>query len=64
MPIFDYKCTKCGHEKELILKGDDVDKRGRRKCPECGKKTFERLVSAPAGFDLKGDGYYKGGYNS
>jgi putative FmdB family regulatory protein len=54
MPIYEYRCASCGFEKEYLQKISDpllTD------CPECGKSTFNKLVSA-AGFQLKGNGWY------
>ena len=54
MPIYEYRCATCGFEKEYLQKVSDpllTD------CPECGKPTFNKLVSA-AGFQLKGNGWY------
>jgi putative FmdB family regulatory protein len=54
MPIYEYRCATCGFEKEYLQKVSDpllTD------CPECGKPTFTKLVSA-AGFQLKGSGWY------
>ena len=54
MPIYEYRCTSCGHEKELLQKLSDPP---LTECPACGKSTLEKLVSA-AGFHLKGSGWY------
>ena len=54
MPIYEYRCTSCGHEKELLQKLSD---RPLTECPACGKSTLAKLVSA-AGFHLKGSGWY------
>ena len=54
MPIYEYRCTACGYQHEYLQKVSDpllTD------CPECGKSTFAKLVSA-AGFQLKGSGWY------
>jgi putative FmdB family regulatory protein len=54
MPIYEYRCASCGFENEYLQKISDpllTD------CPECGKSTFSKLVSA-AGFQLKGNGWY------
>jgi putative FmdB family regulatory protein len=54
MPIYEYRCASCGYENEYLQKVSDpllTD------CPECGKSTFSKLVSA-AGFQLKGNGWY------
>ena len=54
MPIYEYRCASCGYENEYLQKVSDPL---RTECPECGKSTFEKLVSA-AGFQLKGNGWY------
>ena len=54
MPIYEYRCASCGYENEYLQKVSDPL---RTDCPECGKPTFEKLVSA-AGFQLKGNGWY------
>ncbi len=54
MPIYEYRCASCGYENEYLQKVSDPL---RTDCPECGKSTFEKLVSA-AGFQLKGNGWY------
>jgi putative FmdB family regulatory protein len=54
MPIYEYRCATCGFEGEYLQKVSDpllTD------CPDCGKPTFNKLVSA-AGFQLKGNGWY------
>lgn len=55
MPIYEYQCTKCDHKLEALRKISDeplVD------CPECGKPSLTKLVSA-ASFRLKGGGWYE-----
>ena len=43
MPIFEYRCTGCGHAFEmLVLKGTVPA------CPSCKSETLERMVSIPA----------------
>jgi len=54
MPIYEYRCASCGVEKELLRKISDAP---LTTCPDCGKDTFEKQVSA-AGFQLKGSGWY------
>jgi putative FmdB family regulatory protein len=54
MPIYEYRCTTCGFEKEYLQKLSDAP---LKDCPECGKPTFSKLISA-AGFQLKGSGWY------
>jgi len=55
MPIYEYKCSKCGHSLDALQKISDVP---LRKCPACGKSGLEKLVSAPS-FRLKGGGWYE-----
>ena len=54
MPIYEYRCSSCGHEKEVLQKLSDPP---LTDCPACGKSTLTKLVSA-AGFHLKGSGWY------
>lgn len=54
MPIYDYRCTSCGIEKEMMQKMSEAP---LTTCPECGKETFAKQLSA-AGFQLKGSGWY------
>jgi putative FmdB family regulatory protein len=55
MPIYEYRCSACGHDVEALQKMTDAP---LRKCPECGKSQLKRLVSAPQ-FRLKGGGWYE-----
>ena len=55
MPIYDYKCSDCGHQIEVIQKFSDEPK---TLCVECGKETLKKMVSAPS-FRLKGGGWYE-----
>lgn len=54
MPIYEYRCSACGFQKEYLQKVSDPK---LTHCPECGKPTFDKLLSA-AGFQLKGSGWY------
>lgn len=55
MPIFEFKCESCKKVIEKIVKSDITF----TECPNCSSKAVKQL-SAPGGFDLKGDGWYKG----
>ena len=55
MPFYEYQCSSCGHRHEELQKISDGP---LRKCPDCGRNTLKRLVSAPA-FRLKGGGWYE-----
>ena len=55
MPIYEYQCRECSHRLEKIQKMSDAP---LTRCPECGRETLTKLVSA-AGFRLKGGGWYE-----
>ena len=54
MPIYEYRCSSCGFQKEYLRKVHDPL---LSSCPECGKASFEKMLTA-AGFQLKGSGCY------
>lgn len=54
MPIYEYKCSSCGHQQEYLQKVSDPQ---HTRCPACGQETFSKMVTA-AGFQLKGSGWY------
>jgi putative FmdB family regulatory protein len=54
MPIYEYRCAACGHQEDHLQK---VSEAPLTKCPACGKKKYEKQLSA-AGFQLKGSGWY------
>jgi putative FmdB family regulatory protein len=60
MPIYEYQCTKCSHHLEALQKISD---KPLRECPECGKHTLKRLMSAPM-FRLAGSGWYETDFKS
>jgi putative FmdB family regulatory protein len=60
MPIYEYQCGKCHHHLEALQKMSD---KPLRECPECGKHTLKRLLSAPM-FRLAGSGWYETDFKS
>jgi putative FmdB family regulatory protein len=54
MPIYEYRCSQCGHQEEHLQKASEP---ALTRCPACGKDSFNKLLSA-AGFQLKGSGWY------
>jgi putative FmdB family regulatory protein len=60
MPIYEYQCTKCLHHLEALQKISD---KPLRECPECGKHSLKRLMSAPL-FRLAGSGWYETDFKS
>jgi putative FmdB family regulatory protein len=53
MPIYEYKCTKCGNKVEVLQKAKD---KPLEKCPKCSG-PLRKLVSSPA-IQFKGNGWY------
>jgi putative FmdB family regulatory protein len=54
MPIYAYRCTVCGHAKDVLQKISDPV---LTTCPACGADSFSKQLTA-AGFQLKGSGWY------
>lgn len=54
MPIYAYRCSACGHAKDVLQKLSDAP---LTTCPSCGAEAFGKQVTA-AGFQLKGSGWY------
>ncbi|MFT3817036.1 MAG: zinc ribbon domain-containing protein [Rubrivivax sp.] len=54
MPIYAYRCSACGHAKDVLQKLSDPV---LTTCPACGAEAFSKQVTA-AGFQLKGSGWY------
>ena len=54
MPIYEYHCSDCGLQKDVLQKISDTP---LSICPSCGHETFAKALTA-AGFQLKGSGWY------
>ena len=54
MPIYAYRCSECGFEKDYLQKMSDPP---LTVCPSCGAEALRKQVTA-AGFQLKGSGWY------
>jgi putative FmdB family regulatory protein len=54
MPIYEYRCSSCESEHEIMRK---ISSPPLVDCPKCGKATLVKMISA-AGFQLKGGGWY------
>ena len=57
MPLYEYRCTRCGEIIEVLQKVNDPP---RKRCSECSGK-LEKLVSRTS-FQLKGGGWFAQGY--
>jgi putative FmdB family regulatory protein len=53
VPIYEYRCAKCGNVFEVLQKFSDAP---LKKHEKCGGKV-EKLISAP-GIHFKGEGWY------
>ncbi len=58
MPLYEYKCLKCGRRTEKI---ESVAGPHLKKCPHCGGKV-ESVVTAPS-IQFKGSGWYVTDYS-
>ena len=55
MPIYEYKCSDCGHLMDALQGVNDAP---LTDCPACSGKNLKRLISAP-NFRLSGGGWYE-----
>jgi putative FmdB family regulatory protein len=60
MPFYEYECQSCKFYTEVMQRISDPP---LVKCPSCGKRTLQKLVSAPV-FRLKGSGWYETDFKS
>jgi len=42
MPIFEYRCSKCGHVSSFLEK---AGARGPHPCEQCGSKSTQKVLS-------------------
>ena len=53
MPIYEFRCKKCGNQIEVIQKMSD---KPPTRCKKCGGR-LEKMISQTA-FQFKGEGWY------
>lgn len=58
MPLYEYRCPKCGHEAQAIFPAERPRKSIR--CQGCGKRA-NRVYSTPA-IHYRGHGFYNTDY--
>ncbi len=58
MPLYEYQCTECQASLEAI---QAFSAPPLETCPECGRSSLKKLLSAPA-FQFKGSGWYVNDY--
>ena len=54
MPTYQYACTKCEHEFEVVQSFSDA---ALSKCPECGGEVRKKFGAV--GVVFKGSGFYR-----
>jgi putative FmdB family regulatory protein len=57
LPLYEYRCTQCGHRFEKI---QSFSAEAEVECPKCGG-VLERPLTAPS-FQFKGAGWYVNDY--
>ncbi|MBI4279615.1 MAG: hypothetical protein HY660_14280 [Armatimonadetes bacterium] len=57
MPIYEYRCTKCGHQFEVYQQVSDAPV---STCEQCGGSV--RRVFSPVGIIFKGSGFHATDY--
>ena len=61
MPVYEYRCDKCGSTTEHIEKFSDPP--ADLNCAKCEGGKVERLIGVPA-LQFKGSGWAADGYSS
>ncbi len=61
MPTYEYRCSNCGTELEIIqsIKADALTH-----CDNCGKETLKRIISGGNALIFKGSGFYLTDYKN
>ncbi|MBI1934064.1 zinc ribbon domain-containing protein [Candidatus Peregrinibacteria bacterium] len=56
MPRYDFRCQTCTRTFETMIPfgSDELPK-----CPQCGERTVEKIISPPLGIHFHGSGFYK-----
>jgi putative FmdB family regulatory protein len=56
MPIYEYRCTSCGHRTDIV---HGINDPGPAYCPACGAEATMRKQFAPPAIHYKGSGWAK-----
>jgi len=59
VPTYDYACKRCGHTFEHF---QSISDKLLRTCPECKRRSLERLFGTGIGVVFKGSGFYETDY--
>lgn len=49
MPLYEYSCTSCNSEVEILVRGSE-----KPRCPECDSPKLEKRLSVPAAHTASG----------
>ena len=52
MPLYEYRCTKCGEEFEVNLRFSEADRIPA--CPKCESPKTKKMISKVASFTVSG----------
>jgi putative FmdB family regulatory protein len=56
VPIYEYRCTSCGHRTDIL---HGINQQGPNFCPACGAEaTMRKTISAPS-IHFRGSGWAK-----
>lgn len=61
MPTYQYRCTACHKEEEIIQK---ISEQPLTQCPHCSELTFKRVPPRQVAIQFQGSGFYKTDYPS
>jgi putative FmdB family regulatory protein len=56
VPVYEYHCSACGHEIDIL---HGISESGPRFCPACGAEGTMRKAFAPPAIVFKGSGWAK-----
>jgi len=59
MPTYEYECSVCG----VFEHFQGMSENPLKKCPECGSRKVQRLISGGAGVIFRGEGFWETDYN-
>jgi len=59
MPTYQYECSACGHEFEILQL---MTENRLKQCPKCKKSKLQRLIGSGSGIIFKGSGFYETDY--
>ena len=61
MPTYQYKCSACEHEFEIM---QSITASVKKKCPKCKKMKLKRLIGSGSALLFKGSGFHCTDYRS